>query len=112
MRLQDKVAVVTGAQQGIGMAIAMACAGEGAAVVINYLDDQAAADKEVGRIVEAGGKAMAVAGSVTEPTDVERMMAAADDFGGISVLVNNAGIFPRVEYLEMTEADLGQRPKC
>ena len=39
MRLQDKVAVVTGAQQGIGMAIAMACAGEGAAVVINYLDD-------------------------------------------------------------------------
>ena len=105
MRLQDKVAVITGAQQGIGMAIAMACAGEGAAVVINYLDDQAAADKEVGRIVEAGGKAMAVAGSVTEPTDVERMMAAADDFGGISVLVNNAGIFPRVEFLEMTEAD-------
>ena len=57
------------------------------------------------RIVEAGGKAMAVAGSVTEPTDVERMMAAADDFGGISILVNNAGIFPRVEFLEMTEAD-------
>ena len=105
MRLQDKVAVITGAQQGIGMAIAKAYAGEGAAVVINYLDDQAAADKEVGRIVEAGGKAMAVAGSVTEPTDVERMMAAADDFGGISVLVNNAGIFPRVEFLEMTEAD-------
>ncbi len=105
MRLRDKVAVVTGAQQGIGMAIAMAFADEGAAVVINYLDDRAAADSAVGGIVEAGGRATAVAGNVTEPSDVERMMAAADEFGGINILVNNAGIFPRVEFLEMTEAD-------
>lgn len=105
MRLRDKVAVVTGAQQGIGMAIAMAFAEEGAAVVINYLDDQAAADKAVGSIVEAGGRATAVAGNVVEPTDVERMMAAADEYGGISILVNNAGIFPRVEFMEMTGAD-------
>ncbi len=105
MRLRDKVAVVTGAQQGIGMAIAMAFADEGAAVVINYLDDRAAADSAVGGIVEVGGRATAVAGNVTEPSDVERMMAAADEFGGINILVNNAGIFPRVEFLEMTEAD-------
>ena len=99
------------AQQGTGMAIAMACAGEGAAVVINYLDDQAAADKELGRIVDAGGKAMAGAGSVTEPTDVERMMAAVDDFGGISILVNNAGIFPRVDFLEIADAGLEFNPR-
>ncbi len=72
MRLRDKVAVVTGAQQGIGMAIAMAFAGEGAAVVINYLDDQAAADKAVGSIVEAGGQATAVAGNVAAPDDGRR----------------------------------------
>ncbi|MDP7546301.1 MAG: SDR family NAD(P)-dependent oxidoreductase, partial [Alphaproteobacteria bacterium] len=83
MRLRDKVAVVTGSQQGIGMAIAVAFASEGAAVVINYLDDHAAADKAVGGIVEAGGRATAVAGNVAEPTDVERMMAAADEYGGI-----------------------------
>lgn len=105
MRLQDKVAVVTGAQQGIGLAIALAFAGEGAAVVINYLDDQAGANKAVGSIVEAGGQATAVAGNVAEATIVERMMAAADEHGGISILVNNAGIFPRIEFLEMTEAD-------
>jgi glucose 1-dehydrogenase len=87
------------------MSLAMACGGEGTAVVINYLHDQAAVDKEVGRIIAAGGRAIAVTGSVTEPTDVERMMAAVDDFGGISILVNNAGIFPRVKFLEMTEAD-------
>ncbi len=105
MRLRDKVAVVTGAQQGIGVAIATALAGEGAAVVINYLDDQAAADRAAGSIVEAGGRAAAVAGNVAAPADVERMMAAADEFGGINILVNNAGIFPRIEFLEMTEAD-------
>lgn len=105
MRLQDKVAVVTGAQQGIGMAIALAFAGEGAAVVINYLDDQAGANKTVGSIVEAGGRATAVAGNVIEATVVERLMAAADDYGGIAILVNNAGIFPRIEFLEMTSAD-------
>ena len=107
MRLRDKVAVVTGAQQGIGMAIAMAFAGEGAAVVINYLDDQAAADKAVGSIVEAGGQATAVAGNVAAPANIERMMAAADAYGGINILVNNAGIFPRVDFLAMTEADWG-----
>ncbi len=105
MRLRDKVAVVTGAQQGIGMAIAMAFAGEGAAVVINYLDDRAAANKAVESITEAGGRATAVAGNVAATADIERMMAAADAYGGIDILVNNAGIFPRVEFLEMTEAD-------
>jgi len=105
MRLQDKVAVVTGAQQGIGMAIAQAFAKEGAAVVINYLDDHAAADEAVRYIVGAGGRAMAVAGDVSIAADVERMMAAADEFDGVSILVNNAGIFPRVDFLDMAETD-------
>jgi 3-oxoacyl-[acyl-carrier protein] reductase len=105
MKLQDKVAVVTGAQQGIGKAIAQGLAAEGAAIVVNYLDDRAAAEAIVEAIVKTGGHATAVAGNVGEPADIESMMAAADDLGGIDILVNNAGIFPRVEFLAMTPAD-------
>ena len=108
MRLADKVAVVTGAQQGIGKAIALAFAREGARVVLNYLDDQAAADQAVREIEQIGAVATAVAGDVTDRADVARMMAAAAELGGIDLLANNAGIFPRVGFLEMTDADWDQ----
>ncbi len=105
MRLADRVAVVTGAQQGIGKAIAVAFARQGARVVVNYLDDRAAADGIVREIEEIGSAATAVAGDVTDAAGVARMMDAAAEFGGVDLLANNAGIFPRVGFLEMTEAD-------
>jgi NAD(P)-dependent dehydrogenase (short-subunit alcohol dehydrogenase family) len=104
MRLAGKVALVTGAQQGIGKAIALAFGREGANVVVNYLDDQAAGEAIAKHIHEAGGHAVAVAGSVARLGDVRNMVEAGNTFGGIDILVNNAGIFPRVDFLQMTEA--------
>lgn len=105
MRLSDRVAVVTGAQQGIGGAIALAFAREGARLIVNYLDDQAAAEGIAEEIRSNGGAAELVPGDVAVSADVTRLIAAADIFGGVDILVNNAGIFPRVPFLEMTEAD-------
>jgi NAD(P)-dependent dehydrogenase (short-subunit alcohol dehydrogenase family) len=104
MRLAGKVALVTGAQQGIGKAIALALGREGASVVVNYLDDQAAGEAVAKSIHEAGARAVAVAGSVARVADVRTMIEAGAAFGGVDVLVNNAGIFPRVDFMHMTEA--------
>lgn len=104
MRLAGKVALVTGAQQGIGKAIALAYGREGAHVVVNYLDDRAAAEAVATQIRALGRQALAVAGDVSRPTDVRGMIDAGVTLGGIDTLVNNAGIFPRVEFLDMTEA--------
>ncbi len=103
MRLKDRVALVTGAQQGIGAAIARAYGREGAAVVVNYLDDAGAAEAIAADICGAGGRAVAVPGDVARADDVAAMIAAAEAFGGVDLLVNNAGIFPRVGFLDMTE---------
>jgi NAD(P)-dependent dehydrogenase (short-subunit alcohol dehydrogenase family) len=104
MRLAGKVALVTGAQQGIGEAIALMFGREGASVVVNYLDNQAAGEAIVTHIREAGGRAVAVAGNVARLGDVRAMVEAGNTFGGVDVLVNNAGIFPRVDFVQMTEA--------
>jgi NAD(P)-dependent dehydrogenase (short-subunit alcohol dehydrogenase family) len=104
MRLAGKVALVTGAQQGIGEAIALMFGHEGASVVVNYLDNQAAGEAIVKRIHEAGGRAVAVAGNVARVADVRAMVEAGNGLGGVDVLVNNAGIFPRADFLHMTEA--------
>ena len=104
MRLAAKVALVTGAQQGIGKAIALAYGREGASVIVNYLDDHAAAETIAAQIRMPGREAVTVAGDVARPADVQRMIEAGADLGGIDIVVNNAGIFPRVEFLDMTEA--------
>ena len=104
MRLAGKIALVTGAQQGIGKAIALAYGREGASVVINYLDNQAAAEEIASQIRTLGQRAVPIAGDVAQAADVRRMVEAGESLGGIDILVNNAGIFPRVEFLDMTEA--------
>jgi NAD(P)-dependent dehydrogenase (short-subunit alcohol dehydrogenase family) len=104
MRLAGKVALVTGAQQGIGKAIALAYGREGASVVINYLDNQAAAEEIASQIRALGQRAVPLAGDVAQAADIRRMVEAGESLGGIDILVNNAGIFPRVEFLDMTEA--------
>jgi len=106
MRLEGKVALVTGAQQGIGRAVALALAREGAAIAVNYLDDRAAASKIVDEARAHGARAVAVPGDVAQASDVAAMAGAVEhELGRLDILVNNAGIFPRVPFLDMAERD-------
>ena len=108
MRLEEMTIAVTGAQQGIGAAIARAAAREGANVVVNYLDDEAGARAVAADVVAAGAEAALVQGSVTERTAIARIVDAGSELGGTGRLdgfVNNAGIFPRVPFLHLTDED-------
>jgi NAD(P)-dependent dehydrogenase (short-subunit alcohol dehydrogenase family) len=106
MRLEGKTALVTGAQQGIGHAIAVALARDGANVAINFLDDEKAASRVAGEVRDHGRRTILVRGDVSRAGDVEAMVAAVvQELGPPDVIVNNAGVFPRVTFLEMKESD-------
>jgi NAD(P)-dependent dehydrogenase (short-subunit alcohol dehydrogenase family) len=104
-RLNDKVALVTGASKGIGAAIAKELAKEGASVVVNYASSRAGADRVVAEIEKLGGKAAAVQGDVAKESDVERLFAETRQvFGRLDILVNNAGIGAFEPVADMTAA--------
>jgi 3-oxoacyl-[acyl-carrier protein] reductase len=93
-KLENKVAVVTGASKGIGAQIAKSLAEAGASVVVNYSSSKEGADKVVAEITSKGGKAIAVQGNVSKTADVDRLFVETNKaFGGVNILVNNAGIY-------------------
>jgi|Deesub1362A_J573_1020465.scaffolds.fasta_scaffold04561_6 3-oxoacyl-[acyl-carrier protein] reductase len=101
MKLQDRVALVTGSSRGIGRAIALKFAEEGAKVVVNYLGSRAEAEAVVRRIEAAGAEAIAVQADVSRADQVQGMIEQAlRRFGRIDILVNNAGIYLREDYTE------------
>ena len=108
MQLEAMTIAVTGAQQGIGAAIARAAAREGANVVVNYLDDEARALAVAADVAAAGTEAVLVPGSVTDADAVRRIVEAGVALGrpgNLDGFVNNAGIFPRVRFLDLTDED-------
>jgi 3-oxoacyl-[acyl-carrier protein] reductase len=93
MKLEGKNAVITGGGRGVGRAISLEFAKEGANVVVNYAGNQKAADEVVKMIQDMGRKAVAVKGDVGQEEDAKRVIdACVENFGSIQVLVNNAGI--------------------
>lgn len=107
MRLAGKVAVVTGAARGIGRATAERLLAEGAKVVVSDIDMERL-NQTVAEIA-AGKQVLALHADVAKKADVEKLIATAvQHFGGIDIMVNNAGIAPVVEFLDVTEELLGR----
>jgi NAD(P)-dependent dehydrogenase (short-subunit alcohol dehydrogenase family) len=104
MKLKGKVAIVTGGSQGIGEAIAVRYAEEGARVAVVYHRNDATAKAVVDRIAAKGGTARAVKADCAKVPEIERMVAdVVGHFGTVDILVNNAGVFRTVPVSETTE---------
>ncbi|MDR3633232.1 MAG: SDR family oxidoreductase [Isosphaeraceae bacterium] len=105
-RLSGKVALITGASRGIGRAIALRLAREGAAVVVNYAGNTEAASTLVAEVQAGGGRAVAVQADVGRLADVARLFdEATRRLGKIDILVNNAGVFFTKPLAEVTEEE-------
>jgi NAD(P)-dependent dehydrogenase (short-subunit alcohol dehydrogenase family) len=104
--VEGRVALVTGAQQGIGRATAVALGRAGADVALNYLDDRAATERAAEEIRGLGRRALVVQGDVSRAAAVESMVAAVGRGLGVpDILVNNAGVYPRSPFLELAERE-------
>jgi glucose 1-dehydrogenase len=101
MRLKDKVAIVTGAATGIGQAIAIRFAREGAAVVVDYLGKVEVARKTEGAIAKVGGRFIAIEADISKGEDVEKLVqGAVAKFGRLDIVVNDAGIEKKSAFVE------------
>ena len=109
MKLKDKIALVTGSSRGVGRAVALRFAEEGAKVVINYLSNEKAANDVVEDVQALGSEAIAVKADVAKKEDVKKLVdAAVETFGRLDILVNNAGFTRPSLMLKMTEDQWGQ----
>jgi len=102
-KLVEKVALVTGASKGIGAAIALKFAEEGAAVVVNYSSSREGAQRVVDEIVRHGGRAIAVKANITDQGEMKKLFSEAiKAFGKLDILVNNAGVYEFASIEEIT----------
>jgi glucose 1-dehydrogenase len=106
MRLQNKVALITGASRGIGRAIAIRFAQEGASVAVNYLAGGVNAEQAAEVVQACGGRAIAVPGDVSQRADVEAMVAeTVAKLGALHIAVNNAGMEIKRPFLEVPDEE-------
>ncbi|QIR37753.1 SDR family oxidoreductase [Tolypothrix sp. PCC 7910] len=104
--LTEKVAIITGASRGIGKAIALKLASNGASVVVNYAGNTAKAEEVVTEITQHGGQALAIQADISQVAEIERLFdQAIAQFGKVDILVNNAGSIVYKPITEITEAD-------
>jgi glucose 1-dehydrogenase len=109
LRLENKVAVITGSSLGIGSAIALAFAKEGAAVAVDYRSHPDEAKEIVDQVEGSGSKAISVHADVSSPEDVKNLIRkAVEEFGRLDVMVNNAGTEEKMPFLE-TPLDVWNR---
>jgi glucose 1-dehydrogenase len=106
MKLTGRRALVTGSNQGIGQAIAIRLAEEGADVVVDYVTHPETAEETVESIRKLGRRSVAIQGDLGQVADVQRLIqTAVEEFGGLDILVNNAGVEKNAPFWEVTEAD-------
>lgn len=109
MNNNNRVAIVTGGSRGIGAAIAERLASDGFSVVVNYANSSMAADELTQRITEAGGSAQSFQADVSDSDAVEKLFDfATESFGGVDVLVNNAGVLKMQPLAETSDEDFAR----
>jgi 3-oxoacyl-[acyl-carrier protein] reductase len=110
LQLSEKVVLVTGGSRGLGRAISLGLAAEGAHVAVNYRCDAESADEVVAQLQQTHGvEAMSISGDVSREEDVQKMFCRVEDrFSRIDVLVNNAGMWPTASVPEITTKEWEQ----